>query len=92
MAGCLLVILSAMMPRLVIIVIAIATNWISMAYETTIWPLLGWLFMPFTTLAYMAAMLNNNHEVSGGWIILMIVAVLMDLGGNSSGRTMRSDD
>ena len=92
MAGCLLVILGAMMPRLVLIVIAIATEWISMAYETTIWPLLGWFFMPFTTLAYMAAMLNNDHQVSGGWIVLMIIAVLMDLGGNSSGKTMSSND
>lgn len=90
MAGCLLVLLAAMMPRLVLIVIAIFTDYISMAYETTIWPLLGWFFMPFTTLAYMAAMLNNNHEVSGGWLVLMIVAVIMDLGGNSSVKVSRS--
>lgn len=92
--GCLLVILSAMMPRLVIIVIAICTDYISAAYETTIWPLLGFFFMPFTTLAYMAAMLNNGHEVSGGWLVLMIIAVFMDLAGNGSSvkRSSSSED
>ena len=35
--------------------------------------------MPFTTLAYMAAMLNNDHRVSGWWIVLIVIAVLADL-------------
>ena len=79
--GCLLVIVSVMMPRIMLIVIALVTNWISQSYETVIWPFFGWLFMPYTTLAYMAAMLNNDHHVSGGWLILVIIAVLFDLGG-----------
>jgi hypothetical protein len=29
----------------------------------------------------MAAMLNNNHNVNGGWMALVIVAALVDLGG-----------
>jgi hypothetical protein len=40
--------------------------------------------MPYTTLAYMAAMLNNDGNVSGGWIVLVVVAVLFDLGGQSN--------
>jgi len=82
--GCILAILSCLMPRVVIIALAITTDWISQAYETTMWPLIGWFFMPFTTLAYMAAMLNNDHQVSGGWLVLIIVAVLFDLGGQGS--------
>lgn len=79
--GCLLVIVSVMMPRLMLIVIALATDWISQAYEGMMWAVLGWFFMPYTTLAYMAAMLNNDGQVNGGWLVLMIVAVLFDLGG-----------
>lgn len=90
--GCVLALLGLLMPRLVILVLAIFTEYISMAYETTIWPLLGWFFMPFTTLAYMVAMINNDHQVTGGWIVLMIVAVLMDLGGNSTTVRRRRDD
>ena len=90
--GCLLAILSVLMPRVVLIAIAITTTWISQAYETTIWPVIGWLFMPFTTLAYMAAMLNNDHQVTGGWIVLMIVAVLFDLGGQGGSASSRSSE
>jgi len=61
--------------------IFLLTNWFASAYQTVIWPLLGFIFMPYTTLAYMAAMLNNNHNLSGGWIVLVIVAVFVDLGG-----------
>ena len=37
---------------------------------------------------YMGAMLNNNHEVSGIWLVLLIVAVFFDLGGQ--GHSARS--
>jgi hypothetical protein len=63
------------------------TDWFSQAFETALWPLLGFLFMPFTTLAWMAAMLNNNHQLSGWWVALFIVAVVADLGG--TGRAAR---
>jgi len=35
--------------------------------------------MPYTTLAYMAAMLRNDHSLSGWWILLFVLAVLADL-------------
>ena len=89
--GCLLAIISLMMPRFVLIVIAIATDWIGQAYDEMVWPILGWMFMPYTTIAYMAAMLNNDHQVSGGWLELMIVAVLFDLGGQGSSVSKSSD-
>ena len=90
--GCLLAIVSVMMPRFMLIVIALATDWISQAYEDMMWAVLGWLFMPYTTLAYMAAMLNNDGQVNGGWLVLMIVAVLFDLGGQSSSVSSRNSD
>jgi hypothetical protein len=71
------------------ILIAIFTNWFSAAFNTVLWPLLGFVFMPYTTLAYMAAMLNNNHAVSGGWLVLVIVAVLVDLGGQGHSARRR---
>jgi Ni,Fe-hydrogenase I cytochrome b subunit len=64
--------------------IFVLTNWFGQAYETTIWPLLGFIFMPFTTLAYMAAAINTNHHISGGWMVLVIVAVFFDLTATGS--------
>jgi len=85
--GCLLPCLAVLMPRVVMFFILLLTNWFALAYQTVIWPLLGFFLMPYTTLAYMAAMLNNNHQLSGGWIVLLIVAVFFDLGGQ--GRSTR---
>lgn len=84
--GCILPILSLFMPRLVLIGIAIFTDWISTAWpDGYLWLILGWLFMPYTTLAYMAAQLHGG--LSGWWIVLLIVAILFDLGGQGSSTT-----
>jgi hypothetical protein len=88
--GCLLPIIAIFVPRVVMFFIFLLTNWFTQAYQTMIWPLLGFLFMPYTTLAYMAAMLNNNHQLSGAWIVLVVVAVFFDLGGQGhSSRRVR---
>jgi hypothetical protein len=79
--GCLLPIFALFVPRVLMVFIFLLTNCFGRSYETLIWPLVGFFFMPYTTLAYMAAMLNNNHQLSGGWIVLIIVAVFFDLGG-----------
>ncbi len=89
--GCLLVIVSLMMPRLILFFIALLTDYFGRAYESVIWPLLGFFFMPYTTLAYMAGMLNNDRQISGGWLVLMIVAVIFDLVGQG-GSASSSDD
>ena len=65
------------------------TDWLPRAYETVVWPLLGFLFMPYTTVAYLAAMLRNNGSVNGWWLVLVVVAVLVDLGQHN--ETKRTD-
>ena len=85
---CLIPIIAVFFPRLMLILIAFFTHWFQAAFNTLLWPILGFLFMPYTTLAYMAAMLNNNHTVSGGWLVLVIIAVFFDL-GTHGGSTRR---
>jgi hypothetical protein len=78
---CLLLIFAVFFPRVVMIAIAIFTTWFQAAFNTLLWPILGFLFMPYTTLAYMGAMIRNHHTVDGGWLVLLVVAVFVDLGG-----------
>ncbi len=80
---CLLALVGLIMPRVVLLAMAICTNWIGQAMSGG-WAFLGFMFMPYTTLLYIAAMLNNNHEVTGGWFVAIVVAVLLDLGGDFS--------
>jgi hypothetical protein len=86
---CLVISIAVFFPRVVLIIIAILTKWISASFDTMLWPIVGFLFMPYTTLAYMAAMLNNNHAVSGGWLALVIIAALVDLGGQGKSARRR---
>ena len=85
--GCLLPIVAIFLPRVAMVFIFLFTNWFAVAYQTVIWPLLGFFLMPYTTLAYMAAMINNHHQLEGGWIVIVIIAVFFDLGGQ--GRSAR---
>ena len=79
--GCLFVILSLITPRVVIALIFVFTHWFSAAYATVLWPVLGFIFMPYTTLAYLVAMVYSHHNISNGWIVLIVIAVILDLGG-----------
>lgn len=72
--------LALMFPRFVIILTVIFSDYIGMAYNTILWPLLGFFFAPMTTLFYAFAMHSNNRSVDGFYIVGMVIAVLIDLG------------
>jgi len=84
--GFFIAIIALLMPRVLMFVIFLATDWFKSAFDTLVWPILGFLFMPYTTLAYMAAMLNNRGAVTGGWLVLLVIAVLVDLSHVGGGR------
>jgi len=89
---CLVGCLALFFPRLAIILVVIFSDYIGQAYQTVLWPLLGFFFMPLTTLAYALA-INENGSVSGLYLAGVIVAVLIDLGiigGNAGNRKVRT--
>lgn len=70
------------------------TGWYGQAYESTIWPLLGFLFMPWTALCYAGKVnFDGSGEWPVSWTILMVIAVLVDLGvWGGSGTSSRSKE
>jgi len=78
-------------PRFAIVLVVLLSNYIGRAYETTIWPLLGFLFMPLTTLSYAFAM-NRNGSVDGMYLVLVVVTVLLDLGLVGAGSKTKWKD
>lgn len=77
---CLLGCLALIAPRLVIILLVIFSDFIGRAFKGDILlPFLGFLFCPTTTLAY-AWTINTNERISGIYWLLIIAAVLVDLG------------
>ena len=85
---CLVGCLAVAMPRFAIVLVVIFSDYIGHAYQTTIWPLLGFFFMPLTTLAYAWA-INSNGSVSGLYLVVVILAVLGDLGAFGAGEAGR---
>lgn len=79
-------------PRFAILLVVFFSNYIGRAYETTLWPFLGFLFMPLTTLAYAWA-INSRGSVVGFHLVVVVVAVLIDFGlvGGSASRRYRSE-
>jgi hypothetical protein len=86
---CFLGCLALFFPRLAIVLVWLFSNYLGRAYETVLWPVLGFFFLPLTTLAYAWAV-NMNGTVTGIYLAVVVVAVLIDLGflggGAHSGR------
>jgi hypothetical protein len=85
---CLLALIAFFFPRVVILCLAIFTHYLSTAYTNWIWPVLGFFFMPYTTLAYAWA-INSHGSVQGGYLVAVILAVLLDLGVIGGGAKVR---
>ena len=85
---CLLGCLAIFMPRFVLALVFIFSHYLGRAYQTIFWPLLGFFFMPLTTLAYAFA-INANGKLDGVYLFIYIVAVLVDLGLIGTGESSR---
>lgn len=86
--GLLLLAIGLFLPRLAIIILVIAGDYIGRAYETTIWPFLGFLCLPATTLAYAYA-INTNGSVSGWYFWVVAIGLLIDLGSGGGATEKR---
>ncbi|MEO8371765.1 MAG: hypothetical protein ABI806_21440 [Candidatus Solibacter sp.] len=85
---CLLVILILAFPRIVLAIMFFTSTYLQRAYDNLLIPLLGFIFLPLTTLVY--AWLTNNHQhMEGVNLIYLIVAVVIDLGGLGGGESHR---
>ena len=87
MVGC----LALIAPRFAIVLVVLFSDYIGHAYASMVWPFLGFLFMPLTTLAYAWA-INSHGSVEGFQLVVVVIAVLMDLGlvGGSAASRRRA--
>lgn len=77
---CLLGCLALSTPRLILFLVWIFSDYLDQVYTTKIWPVLGFVFMPLTTLAYAFAMHFGHGEWTAVGAAAVITAVLVDLG------------
>ncbi len=88
MPCCLLAILAVAGPRLVLVLVFLFSNYLSRAYHGLLIPILGFIFLPLTTLVY-AWIVNSGGVVDGLNLVLLIIAVIIDLGGVGGGHYSR---
>jgi hypothetical protein len=88
--GCLIVFLALFSARLALVVMWLFTNRLSDAFDSTLGPLLGFFFLPWTTLMYALAW-GSHHTVNGFEWFLVAFAFLVDIGSwVSSGYRARN--
>ena len=86
--GCLLAILGLITPRFVIVILLLFTDYLSRAFGGWLWPTLGFFFLPTTTLGYAIAQ-NAFNGVRGGGVVIVVIAILIDLGLIGGGARSR---
>jgi len=88
---CVVILLLLGLPRLALFLTWMFGDYLERAFTgvAVIWPILGFLFMPVTTLAYAFSM-NTWGEIRGLGTVLVIVAVLIDIGMLGASRRKRA--
>ncbi len=76
---CLFAIFALLTPRLLIAVLWFFTTWFHGIFNSLLWPVLGFIFLPTTLLWYAAV----HHWFGGQWglwpIIGLVVALMIDI-------------
>jgi hypothetical protein len=85
---CLVVIVLLAFPRIALVFLYLTSNYLQRAYHGLLIPLVGFIFLPLTTLAY-AWMTNTHQAIAGINLIILVVAAVIDLGGLSGGEYHR---
>jgi hypothetical protein len=59
-------------PRVALFIWWVFGNKVDAAFDTWIWPLLGLIFLPWTTLAYVLAWGPVNAVSGAGWLVVAL--------------------
>jgi hypothetical protein len=85
---CLLLIVVVAFPRVCLVLMWLLSNYLQRAYHGLLIPLLGFIFLPLTTIVY-AWLVNNHMALDGVNLIILIIAVIIDIGGLGGGEWHR---
>jgi hypothetical protein len=85
---CLLLLVVLAFPRVVLALMFFFSHYLDRAYHGLLLPLLGFLFLPITTLVY-AWLVNTRQPLEGVNLLILIAAAVIDAGGLGSGEFQR---
>ena len=82
---CLFVLLALAMPRVAVLILWFATTWFRGMFDTLLWPIVGFIFMPTTLLWYSAV----QHWYGGEWTLWPVVGLVLALAFDLSPATKK---
>jgi hypothetical protein len=85
---CLFLILVLAFPRVGLALLFLFTHYLDRAFPNILVLILGFLFLPLTTLLY-AWMINSHVAVQGINLLWLLIAALIDLGAMGGGYSRR---
>ncbi len=88
---CLLLLLVLAFPRVILLLMFFLSNYLERAYHGILVPLIGFIFLPITTIVY-AWLVNNAMPIEGINLLFIIIAVLIDVGSLGGGGYRRWRD
>jgi hypothetical protein len=87
---CLLLFVILLFPRVALVLMWLFSTYLQRAYHGGLLiPLLGFLFMPLTTIIY-AWEVNSGMALAGINLVWLLIAVIIDLGGWGGGAHRQS--
>lgn len=89
--ACLVVLLAFISPRLALFAIFLFSDLLSRAFDSWFVPFLGFILLPWTTLAYAVMWGASTNEVTGFEWFIVILAFVIDLGSYANRGRMRRD-
>lgn len=90
---CLLAVLLFFGPRVLLAGAWVFSDWYT-AFSSSLVALLGFLFLPWTSLGWMVVYFHNHGELSGGYVLVLVAGALLDLsayGGSEAARRRRDE-
>ena len=81
---CLLAIVVLAFPRIVLVLMWLLSNTLDRAYHGLLIPVLGFIFLPITTIVY-AWMVTSGLPMQGFNLVILVIAVLLDAGSHGGG-------
>ena len=89
MPGCCLVALLLFVgPRFALAAAWLLSNWFD-AIESSVVALVGFVFLPWTTLAWMFVFFHHHGDVGGGYVLPLAAGLILDVGTYGGSQASR---
>jgi hypothetical protein len=81
--GCLFLLLMMLSPRLGVVFLWVFTDYVQRSFATWVWPLLGLVFLPWTTLMYILVAAPVGGITWWGWLFVAL-GLVTDIGSHAN--------